>query len=156
VRGEHRDTGALTDNLQLGDGVGALQVGGDQQGGVPLLAQPTTELAREGGLTGALEAGEHDHRRCGLGEPQPSGLTPEDADEFLVDDLDDLLGRIQRLRDLGPDRPLPDGSGESADDGHRDVGVEQGTADLADRRIDVRFREPALAAQRLEGGGEAI
>ena len=36
-----------------------------------------------------------------LGEPQPPGLAAEDRDQFLVDDLDDLLRRVQRLGDLG-------------------------------------------------------
>ena len=33
-----------------------------------------------------------------LAKPQPPGLAAEDRDELLVDDLDDLLGRVQRLR----------------------------------------------------------
>ena len=35
VRCEHRHAGALAHHLQLGDGVGPLQVGGDEQRGVP-------------------------------------------------------------------------------------------------------------------------
>ena len=34
--GEHRHAGALTDDLELGDGVGALEVGGDEHRGVAL------------------------------------------------------------------------------------------------------------------------
>ena len=33
---EHRHAGPLADDLELGDGVGALEVGGDEQRGVPL------------------------------------------------------------------------------------------------------------------------
>jgi hypothetical protein len=36
-----------------------------------------------------------------FGERQPAGLTTEYGDELLVDDLDDLLGRVERLGDLG-------------------------------------------------------
>jgi len=31
----------------------------------------------------------------------------EDLDQFLVDDLDDLLGRVERLQDVGAERPAP-------------------------------------------------
>ena len=34
--GEHRHAGPLTDDLELGHGVGALEVGGDEQRGVAL------------------------------------------------------------------------------------------------------------------------
>jgi hypothetical protein len=43
-----------------------------------------------------LQAGEHHHGRWRLGECQLPGLAPEDADEFFVDDLDDLLRRVER------------------------------------------------------------
>ena len=36
VRGEHGHAGALADHLELGDGVGALQVAGHQHGAVAL------------------------------------------------------------------------------------------------------------------------
>ena len=41
-----RDAGALADDLQLVDRVGALQVGGDQQRRVALLAQPAGRACR--------------------------------------------------------------------------------------------------------------
>ena len=43
---EHRDAGALADDLELGHGVGALEVGGDEQRGVPLLAEPAAPACR--------------------------------------------------------------------------------------------------------------
>ena len=81
---------------------------------------------------------------------------PRTRDELVVDDLDDLLGRVQRAADLGPERPLAHRGGELADHRQRDVGVEQGDPDLADRRSDVGLGQPALAAQVLEGGGQAV
>jgi hypothetical protein len=70
--GEDRDAGLLADDLELVDGVGALQVGSDQQRRVPFALEPLGELARERRLTGALEAGEHDDGRRVLGELQPA------------------------------------------------------------------------------------
>jgi hypothetical protein len=156
VRREDGDAGALADDLELVDGVGALQVAGDEEGGVPLLLEPAAELACERRLAGTLQAGEEDDRRRRLGQRQPAGLAAEHLHELVVDDLDDLLRRVERLRDLGRQRPLPDGGGELAHHRQGDIGVEEGAADLADGRVDVRRREPTLAAEGLEGRREAV
>jgi hypothetical protein len=156
VRGEDGDPGPLADHPELVDGVGPLQVTGHEQRSVPLLLQPQPELAGQGGLAGALQTREQHHRRRGLGQLQPPGLPAEHGDQFVVDDLHDLLRRVQRLGHLGRQRPLPDGAGELADHGQRDVGVEQGAPDLADGRVDIGLGQPALAAQVLERRGEAI
>ena len=95
LRREHRHAGPLADDLQLGDRVGPLQVGGDEQRGVPLVLEPAGQLAGQRGLARPLQAGQHDHGRRVLGERDPAGLAAEDADELVVDDLDDLLGRVQ-------------------------------------------------------------
>ena len=156
VRREHRDTGALADDLQLADGAGALQVTGHQQRGVPLRLEPLGELAGQRRLTGALQAREHDHRRRRLGERQLAGLAAEDADEFLVDDLDDLLGRVQRAGDLRALGAFLDAGDEVAHHGQRDVGFEQGQADLAAGGVDVGFGQPPLAAQARERTGQPV
>ncbi|GMA37010.1 hypothetical protein GCM10025876_32140 [Demequina litorisediminis] len=113
-------------------------------------------LACEGGLTGTLEAGEHDDRGAGLREVEATSLATEDRHEFLVDDLDHLLAGVQCTRDLLAERALPDVAGERADHGHRDVGVEQGAADLADGGVDVRLGQAALAPQVAERRREAV
>ena len=142
------------------DRVGALQVGRDEQRRVPLLLQPAAELAGEGRLTGALQAGEHDDGRRVLGEGERAGLAAEDRDELLVDDLDDLLRRVERLADLGAARPLLDRGDERLDGRQRDVGLEQRDPDLARGGVDVGLGEPTLAAQRgedrLEPVGEGV
>ena len=148
--------GALAVDLELVDGVRALEVGGDQHRLLALLLEPERELRGQRGLAGALEAGQHDHRRRGLGVAQPAGLAAEDRDELLVDDLDDLLGGVQRLADLLAARPLLDRVDELADHRQRDVGLEQGDPDLARGRVDVGLGEAALAAEVLEGLGEPV
>ena len=112
MRGVDVDTGPLTHHLQLHHSTGALQVAGHQQRGVTLAAQPLGELARQRRLTGTLQAGEHDHRRRSLGEGKPAGLPAEDPDEFVVDDLDDLLSRVQGAGDLGAPGALFDAADE--------------------------------------------
>jgi hypothetical protein len=128
---------ALADHLQLGDGAGTLQVARHQQWLMALPLQQFRQLARERGLTGTLQTGQHDHRRRVLGQVQPPGLAAEDADEFLVDDLHDLLGRVQRRADLRALGALLDPSDEAADDGQRDVSLQQREADLAAGGVDV-------------------
>ena len=81
---------------------------------------------------------------------------PRTGDELLVDDLDDLLRRVQRAGHLRRERPLLDRRGELADDRQGDVGLEQRRADLADGGVDVRLGQPALAAKALEGRGESV
>ncbi len=151
VRSEHGHTGALADHLKLGHGVGALQVTGDEHRAVALGLEPLGELAGEGCLAGALQAREHDDGGAGLGEADPAGLAAEDLDEFLVDDLHDLLARIQRAGHLGAEGTLAHPAGEFADNGDCDVCVQQGAADLADRGVNIRLGQAALATEILEG-----
>src|SRR5699024_9095775 len=124
--------------------------------GVPLGLHPLRELAGQGGLARALEAGEHDHGGRGLGEVQVAGGAAEHLDKLVVDELDDLLGGVERLGDLFAQRSLTDPAGDLAPHRDGDVGVEQGTADLADRLVDVRLGEAAMAAQTLQRCCDAI
>ena len=78
------------------------------------------------------------------------GLAAEGGDELLVDDLDDLLGRVERLGELGAEALLADARDEAADDREVDVGLEQGEADLAQHLVDVGLAEAALAAEPLK------
>jgi hypothetical protein len=156
LRRVHLDAGPLAEHLELVDRVRPLQVGRDQHGLMSLGLQPPGQLAGQGGLAGALEPGEHDHRRRLLGEPQPAGLAAEHGDQFLVDDLDDLLGRVERLGDLGAERPGLEVGDEGLDHGQRDVGLEQGQPDLAGGGVDVGVGQPTLAPELGEDPGEAV
>ena len=71
--------------------------------GATLRLEPAGELGRVGGLARTLQAGhQHDGRRL-RGEGDAHRLAAEGLGELLVDDLDDLLGRVQRLADLRAD-----------------------------------------------------
>ena len=153
---EARHSGALGDDLELTDGVRTLQVGRDQEREVALVAQMAGQLAGEGRLTRTLQTGEHDDGRAGLGHVEIAGLAAEDRDEFLVDDLHDLLARVQRRADLGSERTLADASGELAHHGGRDVGVDQRHPNVTDGGVDVGLGQSTLATDVLEGGCEAV
>ena len=154
--GEDGHADALTVDLELLDGVGALQVCRDQQRGLVLVLEPERELGREGRLAGTLEAGEHDHGGPGLGIAQAPGFAAEDRHELLVDDLDDLLRGVERAADLLAAGPLLHRRDELLDHRQGDVGLEQRDADLARGGVDVGLGEPALALEVLEGVGKAV
>src|SRR5690606_2757057 len=156
VRCVDRNAGAFAVDLQLLDCVGTLEVTGHQHRGVALSLQVLGQLAGQGGLAGTLQAGEHDHRWRVLGQVQAAGFATEDANEFLVDDLDDLLARVQRLGNLGAQGAFLHLGYEAADHRYGNVGVKQGATDLACGTVDIRFSQAALAAQVLEGCCQAI
>ena len=58
---EDRDTGLLTDDLQLLNGGGAVNIAGDQQRAAALAAVIFAELGGVGGLAVALQAAHHQH-----------------------------------------------------------------------------------------------
>jgi hypothetical protein len=64
---EHLHASLAADDLQLLHGVRALEVAGDQQRRVALGLEVLGQLAGQGGLAGALQAGQHDDGRAGLG-----------------------------------------------------------------------------------------
>ena len=77
---------------------------------------------------------------------------PRSVGEFLVDDLDDLLGRGQRPHDLFPHRPLPDALDEGLGDLIVDVGFQQRQAHLAQGLAHLGLGELAPAFELLEDG----
>ncbi|CAM4413144.1 hypothetical protein MYSE111917_27185 [Mycobacterium senriense] len=156
MRREHRYAGALTDDLQLVHRGRALQVTRHQQRGVPLAAQPGGQLAGQRRLTGTLQTGEHHHGRRRLGERQLPGLSAQDADEFFVDDLDDLLRRVEGPRDLGALGAVLDPGDEGPHHGQRYVGFQQRQPDLAGGGLDIGVGQSTLAAQPGKGTGQTV
>ena len=138
-------------DLELGHGVGALQVGGDQQRAVALALEPLGQLARQRGLTGALQAGEHDHRRRVLGQLMRRVSPPRMLTSSSLTILTTCWPGFSASRDLLAEGAFLHVGGELAHHGHGDVGVEQGTPDLAHGGIDVGLGQASLAAQVLEG-----
>ena len=156
MRREHRHPGPLADDLQLVHRGGPLQVAGHQQRRVSLAAKPGGQFAGERRFTGALQAGEHDDGRRRFGERQPAGFAAQDADEFFVDDLDDLLCRVEGTGHLGAPGAVLDPTDERSHHGQRDVGLEQRQPDFAGGGLDVGVGQSTLAAQSLKGTGQSV
>ena len=152
----HLHTGALANNLQLLDSVGALEVRGNEEDGLTLLAQPLAKLSRQRRLTGTLETREHEDRGTRLGEGQLTRRATEDLDEFFVNDGDDLLAGVESLRTSRTVSLFTHLRGELTNDGERDVGVDKRAPNVGNRVIDVRLGQDAAAAQAAEGLGQAI
>ena len=149
------DAQLLAHYLQLLDGGGAVDITGGQQG--PLAVLPlhqTGQLGAVGGLTGALKANHHDHRR-GLGGDGQLGAGPaHQLGKLLVDDLNDLLGRGQGLQHVGPNSLLRDLGHELLDHLIADIGLQKGQADLTHGLLHIGFGQAALAPQLFKGGGQ--
>ncbi len=141
---------------QLVDGGGAVHVGRHQVGAHLLLAQQIGDLARRGGLAGTLQAHQHDDGRFTALQVQARGLAAEQAHQFLMDDLDDLLRRADPLDELLPQALLADVLHKVLDDLEIDVGLQQGKAHLAQAGLDIFFRQLAASAEGAEHTGKAI
>ena len=123
---------------------------------MPVLAQVAGELGAGGRLARALQAGHQDHRRAVGGEGEVAAGAAHQPGQLLVDDLHHLLARIEALQHLGAEAALLQRLGEAFDDLEVDVGLEQGEADLAHRRVDVALVQLAARADVGEGRLEAV
>jgi hypothetical protein len=163
---EHRHAELLAEDLELLDRGGAVHVGGDEERPLPLAQELVRDLPGGGGLTRALQADHHDP-----GGP-PARAVPEggvdrahEALELVVADLDEVvLGRHPqepllrlhlRLDDLA-DRLLAHARDEALHHLERDVGLEQGDADVAERLVDHLGGDLAAPLQLVPGRLEAL
>jgi hypothetical protein len=153
---EHRDTHAIAQRAQLLDGGGTLEVGAHQQRVAPLLKEPAGQLGARGGLARALEAGHEDHGRRPRCVGDAHRLAAERFDQRIVDQLDDLLGGVERFVDALAHRPLADAGEHGLDDDEVDVGLEQGEADLAQDLVDIALTQHTLATEAVEDALETI
>ena len=87
---------------------------------------------------------------------QHSGLAAENGDQFVIDDLDHLLGRVEGAGKLGGASLLLDRGNEVLDHREVDVCLEQRNPDLACCRVDIGLGQSALAAEVLERRREAV
>ena len=89
--------------------------------------------------------------------PLPGRLAAaEHLDQMIVHDLDDHLPRRHRAHHLLADRLLAHAVDEVAHHRQRDIGFEQGDADLAHRGRDIVLAQRALPAQPVEDIVQAI
>jgi len=153
---EDRNHGLETECAQLLHGRRALKVAPDHDRIAALGFEPASELGRVRGLTCTLQAGHEDHGgRLGR-EGDLHRLAAERVDQLLVDDLDDLLRRVERLvhfpADTGGLYPFL----ESLDNVEVDVGFEQSEAYLAEDLVDVVFLQRSFATDTAENAFKPV
>src|SRR5579884_372277 len=146
----HRQIDLLAERLQLRDRGGTIDVRSNEQRAPALLFQAKRELAGLRRLARTLQPNEHDDRRRRVRELQTGLGTPEQIDEFVVDDLHDRLCRRKRCRDVGADRFFFDAADELFCRGQRNVGLKQSDAHFAHHFVDVVLTKAASAGQTRE------
>ena len=115
------------------------------------------ELGGRRRLARALEAHDEDRGRRVVDAQSGRALVAgEDADQLVMDDLDDLLAGGDRFGDGLAFGLLGDGLDEVAGDGEGDVGLQQGHADFAQRGRDVVVAERALFGELAEDAGKPV
>ena len=150
---KHRDVQLLAHHLQLGNGGRTVHVAGRQQRALAeLAAHQAGQLRAVGGFTGALQAHHHDHRGPAVGSRDLGVGTAHQFGQFLVDDLDDLLGGCQALQHVAAHAALRHLGHKVLDYLVADVGFQQRQTHLTHAGANIRFRQAALAPQVLEYG----
>ncbi len=102
---KHRHAGLFTDDLQLLDRSRTIDVTGCQQRTLAALLEIPGQLGTVGGLTGTLKAAHHDDGGDLRREGDPGVGGTHQFGQFVIDDLDDLLGGSQALKHF--DCPWP-------------------------------------------------
>ena len=142
--------------LQLVDRRRPLEICGDETRRLSLvLAEMERELRGGRRLARALQPAEEDHDRRAA-EDELRVARAHQVRELLVDDLHDLLARLEPLEDVLPERALPHRADELLDDLEVDVGLEEREADLARGARDGLLVEAGLAPEVAEGVLEPV
>ena len=136
----------LAEYLQLLDGGGALQVGGHQHRFAAALANRSPQLAAGGRFARALKTAEHQHRDIAA-EVERMVHRPHQVHQFLIDDVNQLFGGVQRFQDRLADGLLADPGHEILDHRQADVGLQQGALHQAEAVAHVRLGKPSASAE---------
>ncbi len=144
----HAGLGA--DDGELFDGGRTADVGGDDDRVPALPGQHPGQLAGGRGLARPLEAEHQDDLGHRPADAQPALGVAEQAEQFVADDLDDVLTGAEAGLDGRVAGLVADPIDKRLDHLEVDVGLDQGHADLAQHAFGRLRGEADLAAQRLE------
>ncbi len=138
-----------TQNFELLNGGRPIDIGSDKQGALAVLFEPQRQFGGHRRLTCALQSDKHDGERGIAGKIERRSCTQQ-LDEFVVDDLYDLLGGSQAVHDF-----LAHGAGADAVDELFDyleihIGFEQGKTYFAQGHVDIALGELALARKSIK------
>ena len=146
----HRHLDLTSELLELVDRGGTLQVGGNQPRRLALvLSQVQRELGARRRLARSLQATDEDDGRRTAEDELRVGVAHERG-QLLVDDLDDLLSRVEALEHVVAESARAYTLDEALRDLEVDVRLEQREADLAHRLRDRLLVEPLGAPDVAE------
>ncbi len=121
------------------------------------LRQTQGQFGRGGGLTRALQTGHQDDRRRGGVNVQRNRLfAAQHINETVIDDLDDLIGRLDRADDFLAGRLFLGAADEILDDRQSDVGFEQGHANFAQSLFDILFGQRTATGNPVEYASQPL
>jgi len=141
-------------NLQLVDGGRPVDIAGRHQRTITALFEQFAELGGRGGFAGTVQTDQQNLQRAHPGE---RGRTfAEQADEFVVDDLDDLLPGGDGLEHVLANALLLHAFDKFTGDPEMDVGREEGGPHFLQRCRHVFFGKFADDAQIAEGAAEFV
>ena len=155
-RCEARHACTLSHDFQLLHRTWALQVAGDENWGVPLIREVPGQFTGQGGLTSTLQTGQHDNRWRLLRHIETSSLATEDVDQFLIDNLNDLVGRVDRLAANNFVSAFLDALDEGTDNLEGDIGFQKSQPNLAGGGVNIRLSQATLPAQPPQGTRQTI
>ena len=148
--GVHRHVQRTAKRLELIDRGRTIDVGRHQSRRLVLEHQLACELAGGGRLARPLQADHHDDRRRHGAHLEPLAPFAEHGGELVVDDLHQLLSRLDRLDLQHADRLRLDPLEEFAGEREIHVGFEKNAADFAQSFLDVGIGENATSAKLRE------
>ena len=139
-----------SERLKLLDRTGALQVGGGEERLAALAFQRQREFRGSRGFARPLQSAEHQHDGAVAALRDFVIDRPHQCDEFFVNDLDDLFGRIDAGEDVLADGFRLDFTDELGDDVEIHVGFEECPTDFAQTFANVVLGESPAPTQFFE------
>ena len=149
--GKNRQTDAFADDLKLFDGGGTLQIAGGEQRAAALGFEIIPQFTDGGGFPCPLKTAEHDDRRRFGGDLNFAFRRSQQGDEFIVDDLYDLLTRGETFQHLYAESALLHGGDELFHHFEVDIGFQKSQADLTHGFVDIAFRQLSFVSQFIKG-----
>ena len=149
------DADLLAEHGELFHGGRAAGIEGGHQGlALHHLGEPLGDFRRGRGFARALQTDHHDGDRRRRIEVDRVGGRPQGLDQLVMDDLDHHLAGRDRLDHLDADGALFELVDEAAHHVEGDVGLQEGAADFARRRIHVGSRQGTPPRQAVENAGK--
>ena len=139
----------FSDNFQLVNGGGTVNVTGNQQDFLSIVTQFESQFAGGRGFTAAVETDQHNNGGFSAGGKFGNAAAQE-FNQLVVDDFDDLLTGGHAFDNFLTDAFIADGFDEFADDLQIDVSLEQGKADFAHGLGDIFLCQRALSTEFTE------